>query len=189
MSDPRRAGATLGGHLRRAALPVFLVLVASTAPLPASQEAGPWDGDFFARGVAGTWHGTGVVYGNPVTLTREWTLDLAGQFLRADMHVEMGGGFGFRALAYWSLSGPGTYRVVWMDEIGVTQEVEALGDPEARTVTTLYLETDADENPGWRRIVYRLDGPDRYVETMHVLEGDEWRQVAEFVFERDGGGQ
>lgn len=139
----------------------------------------------FATAVVGDWAGKGVVYGNEVTLTRSWQSELRGQFLRADMGVEMGNGVSFRVLAYWKPAGEGRYRVLWLDESGKLEEYEGLADASG-AVTIHYLHTgETDGEPAaWRRLTYRITGPDTYEERVDGASGDGWEELALFRFEQ-----
>ena len=145
----------------------------------------PWQDDFLARGRAGEWTGSGVVYGNPVTLTRSWSLDLAGHFLKADMKVSMGQRGSFRALAYWRKTAANQYELTWMDESGNRLNHRGLGDPEKRQVVVVYLGETPGDPPDWRRLVYRVTSDDSYEETMFSQADDgTWSQIAAFQFNR-----
>ena len=153
---------------------------------PGAQSQEPAPDDFFLDAVAGSWSGTGIVFGNEVELTRTWARDLAGHFVRADMHVQMANGFGFRALAFWKSTEASRYAITWMDELGDVQSMEAVGDPAARAVTIHHV-ADGDDGgpPEWRRIVYRLTGDDAYEEVMERETADGWARVAHFRFQRE----
>ena len=162
---------------------VALLLLAGRASSAAEGEA---EGADFAAEIVGDWTGTGVVYGNDVTLTRSWRPELGGRFLQADMGVQMANGASFRVLAYWKPAGEGRYRVVWLDESGKLEEYEALADTTGRAVSIHYLHTGrTDGEPAaWRRLTYRLTGPDSYEERVAGAAADGWTELALFRFER-----
>jgi len=138
--------------------------------------------DAFLDAIAGSWAGTGIVYGSQVELTRTWERDLAGHFVRADMHVRMSRG-GFRALAFWRSSGPSRYAITWMDELGDTQAFDAVFESSTKSVTLYYVEEEEGRTE-WRRLVYRLTGADSYDERMHRQTADGWEEIATFEFAR-----
>lgn len=145
-----------------------------------------WDADWFQKSVSGSWTGTGSVYGNEVRLTREWSLDLKGQFLRADMKVEMGSMGSFRALAFWRIDATDRYAVTCMDEIGQKTTFDAIGYAEAKEVRVYSPETtDDSDTPEWRRTVYRVVGDDEYHELMFRETSEGWEQIADFRFTRE----
>lgn len=147
------------------------------------ESGGPWDGEVLQM-LLGTWDGTGVVYGNPVTLGRDWSLDLAGHFVRGDMSVEMPNGFGFRALTFWRLVAAGHYEATWMDEAGDHKVFEAVADTERREIVAQYVDRTESGEKEWRRIVYRVLDEARYEEQMSRWVGGRWQSLAEFRFTR-----
>ncbi len=176
-------------HMAPLALAVWGLLSAS-GDARGQVDSGPWQDDFLAAGVLGAWEGDGVVYGNPVTLERTWSLELAGQFLHVDMGVRMTNGLTFRALVYWTATGAHRYEAVWLDELGRTRRSEATGDPDQEVVTSYCLEDTPgdgpDEAPGWMRMTIRITGPSTYVETLHRETPDGWEEVGRFSFRRRG---
>ncbi len=143
--------------------------------------------DPFVAQVAGEWLGRGEYDGNALTLTRSWTLELQGQFLRADMRVGMPNGFSFGALMYWSWVAPNVYEIVWMDGTGRRQSLRATRDPDSGLVSTTYLDELAEDGPEWRTWEFESLGPNSYVERLFkvVAEGRELLTV--FSFDRDEG--
>lgn len=160
----------------------FVTLSVGVSGLAAQSQA--WADDFFASAVVGTWKGAGIVYGNEVQLEREWSFDLAGTFLRADMRVTMANGAGFRVLSFWRPEADDRYAVTWMDELGQSLALDASADAEGRKVTTHYLDATGGSEPRWRRLVFRITGENSYVEIMHTETREGWEQIAEFWFER-----
>lgn len=140
--------------------------------------------DPFVARVIGDWQGRGEYDGNALTLTRSWTLELQGRFLRADMRVGMPNGFSFGALMYWNWVAPDVYEVVWMDGMGRRQALRATRDPDSGLVSTTYLDELAEEGPEWRTWEFESLGPDSYVERLFkvVAEGRELLTV--FSFDR-----
>ena len=168
---------------------IAFLLSSATVPAqdaPAQKATSPWDGEVL-QSLLGTWDGTGTVYGNEVSLTRDWSLDLKGHFVRGDMGVQMSNGFGFRALTFWRIESPRHYSVVWMDEVGDFKTFEAVADPESREVVTHYVDRTESGAKEWRRIVYRVIDADHYQETMFRWTGGKWEALAEFRFTRSGG--
>lgn len=148
-----------------------------------SKPASPWD-DEVLQSLVGTWHGTGTVYGNEVSLTRDWSLDLAGHFVRGDMGVLMSNGFDFRALTFWRIGSPRHYEIVWMDEVGDFKTFEAVADPERREIVAQYVDKAEDGSSEWRRLVYRLVDAEHYEEQMYRGSDGEWQLIAEFRLTR-----
>jgi len=124
------------------------------------------------------------VFGNEVSLERTWTLDLAGQFLRGDMQVEMSNRLGFRALTFWKKTGESSVQVIWLDETGESKVLEGLLDPSRPEVVIHHLDAGDDGSQAWQRIVFRILGRDEYVEVLYAETGGEWREVGEFRFRR-----
>jgi ketosteroid isomerase-like protein len=164
---------------------ILYVLLGLLVAVPGlGQNTDPWVGDVFAAALLGEWTGEGVVYGNEVTLDRSWALDLEGQYLRGDMGVTMGNGFGFRALTYWQPVAPGRYAVTWLDEAGDTRHLTALSDPDGRAATIHYLDEPESGSAEWRRIVYRITGEHSYEELLQAERSGSWVDVARFAFTR-----
>lgn len=148
-----------------------------------TKQTFPWNGKLLAE-LVGSWDGVGTVYGNEVTLERMWSLELAGQFLRADMRVKMSNGNHFRALTFWRTTGNHKYHATWMDETGKSQSLEGIGDPARKEVVIHHMEEGFGGPPEWRRIVYRLLGADTYLELLYTETGEGWKQIGEFKFSR-----
>lgn len=182
-------------NLRGLQFPVLLIstllvgglTLPGVAPSPCladePREASPWKGQFLA-GLVGTWDGVGNVFGNDVTLERTWSWELADQFLRANMRVTMANGLQFRVLTYWSPPVDGTYPMVWMDEMGRCRSLEGIGDASRKEVIFHQIEEGYGEPPAWRRIVYRVLGPDAYVEQLFAEGENGWTPIGEFTFTR-----
>jgi hypothetical protein len=140
----RKDGAGHGPSRSRTLVLASLALGAwGSAPFPAAAQA--LSRDPFVAEVAGEWQGHGEYEGNPLTLTRSWTIELGGQFLRADMRVGMSNGSSFGALMYWRHVSPGVYDVVWMDGIGRQQSLRATRDPST-------TQRSATTSPPWPRV-------------------------------------
>ena len=161
-----------------------LAWVVTSTPALAQEGAAAGADHPLARALLGAWDGEGVVYGNKVTLEREWTLVLADQFLRADMRVHMANGQSFRALSFWRPLDERRFEVVWMDEQGNRNTFEAVGDDALRTFTAHMINDNEEGTPEWRRVEYRILGPDTYQEVMYRDTPDGWEQVADFRFTR-----
>jgi len=163
---------------------VFLASSLLVASLGSASEDGTGESTFLAA-VEGTWHGSGVVHGNQVALTRTWAFDLAGHFASADMTVEMANGGRFRALAYWRPLGDRRFEITWMDELGRTSTMEGLASADGTAITLHHLDEGLGSPPEWRRIVYRLTGDGAYEEVMEHETTSGWEQIAHFTFRRD----
>ena len=140
--------------------------------------------DAFAAHIQGDWSGSGMYEGTRLDLTRSWTLELGGQFLRADMAVSMPNGASFGALMYWRASAAGEYEVVWLDGMGRMQSLLARADPASRVVATEYLDDLAEGGPEERRWEYERTGPDTYIERLFRREGTAWELLTEWSFSR-----
>ena len=151
---------------------------------PPPVDETPLQADGFVRGLIGSWAGKGTVYGRPVTLDREWKLELAGQFLKADMNVKMTNGLMFRALVYLKFAGEGRYAFTWLDEAGTMKSYDALLDRESKTLTYHALGHGDDGVPQWQRGTYQILSPDSYVETLDAETNGKWEPVARFEFSR-----
>lgn len=132
----------------------------------------------------GQWQGSGTYDGNELELLRDWQTDLAGQFVRADMRVKMPDGASFRSLAYWRRADEDYYRVVWMDEIGRMQNIDARVEAGSGDVSLTYRDEYAEGGPAWRRWVFRQQHLDRYSESIYALTDDGWERLAVFEFRR-----
>lgn len=117
----------------------MLVLACASASVE-SGAAQALEADAFATHVLGDWTGRGIYDGNELSLTRSWTLELGGRFLRADMAVSMPNGASFGALTYWKMLDAGRYEVTWLDGMGRTQTLHADRDPRSGLVSTEFLD-------------------------------------------------
>ena len=162
-------------------------LVALSCVPPIGISAQDLADDVFAKSMQGRWAGSGVYDGNHLTLARDWTLELQGQFLRADMRVEMPSGAEFGALMYWHKTSPETYRVRWMDGLGRDQLLHVTAGAEPGVYATIYLDTLAEGGPEWRAWEFETLGPDRYVERLYRVLPARRELLTEFLFDRISG--
>lgn len=153
---------------------------------PEWSSANPWtEDDPLATSLIGSWSGVGTYDGNELRLTREWTEDLSGQFLHADMNVEMTNGAVFTSKSFWRRSDQGGYEVVWMDELGRFKKLTAESNPGSGEVSITHLDELAEGGPSWQRWVFELPEEGQYVERVYSQDSSGWRQVAEFTFHRE----
>jgi hypothetical protein len=165
---------------------LLLLLSGTSAPAATTIQDGPWAGHLFAQHALGAWQGTGTVYGNEVSLTRTWSLELANQFLLADMSVEMSNGFAFRAMAYWRIVESGSYEITWLDEGGETETFRASGTDSSTEIVIYQMEPASDDAPaGWRKVVHKITGADSYQELMYYESEGAWTGMADFRFTRE----
>ncbi len=143
--------------------------------------------DPFTRQVVGEWQGRGEYDGNTLTLSRSWTLELQGRFLRADMRVGMPNGSSFGALLYWRLLDADLYDVRWMDGTGRSQALRVTRDPETGIVSTTFLDELAEDGPEWRTWEFESRGRDSYVERLYRELPDGRQLLTVFTFDRTGG--
>lgn len=159
------------------------VLVFASASIESASAQGLAT-DPFASHLTGEWMGRGVYEGNELSLTRSWTLELGGQFLRADMGVTMPNGASFGGLTYWKMTDAGGYEVAWLDGMGRMQTLRANRDPESGLVSTDFLDELAEGGPESRRWEFESTGPDSYVERLFRRSGDDLELLTEWRFER-----
>jgi hypothetical protein len=133
----------------------------------------------------GTWEAIGRYDSNELHLWRSWRPELGGEFLRADMRVDMPNGFTFRSLAFWHSSAEG-YDVVLMDEGGRFDPLRAVPDSSAGTLV-IEFEDDSGDGPTRKRWIYRAQGTDAYTESLQGWNGGAWETLAEFDFHRTSG--
>lgn len=164
-----------------------MLILACSLALVGSASAQGLAGDPFASHVRGEWIGHGVYDGNELSLTRSWTLELGGQFLRADMAVSMPNGASFGGLTYWKMSQAGGYEVVWLDGTGRMQTLHAVRDPESGLVSSDFVDDLAEDGPESRRWEFERTGLDSYVERLFRKRGDGWALLTEWRFERVSG--
>ena len=198
---PRRPAHRCGGSTtaRRDGPPAYrrgpkrciqAILILAAAAVPVSLDAQGGDqgrglaSDPFVAALLGEWEGAGVYDGSPLSLTRVWTLELGGQFLKADMRVSMVNGASFGALTYWRPDARGGYEVRWMDGMGRAQTLEVLPGPEPTSAFAIYLDALTEDGVQWRRWDFELTGADGYVERLYRREGEGWVLLTEFTFRR-----
>lgn len=160
-----------------------LALLILAVPAPGSAQG--LDGDPFATRLVGDWQGRGIYQGNELSVTRTWSLELGGVFLRVDMAVSMPNGASFGALTYWRASGDAEYDVVWLDGIGRMQMLHAVRD-RTGSVSTEFVDPYTEGGPQERRWVFEATGPDGYVERLFARTGDGWELLTEWTFRRAG---
>jgi len=165
-------------------LPGLIVMSALATPTPGHAQA--HESDALVSHLVGAWSGSGVYDGNRLELTRVWSLELGGEFLRADMGVSMPNGATFGALMYWKSAGDGRFEIVWMDGIGRMQSLSALTDAASGVVSTEYVDEFAEDGPEVRRWEYQRSGPDAYIERLNRKVGSEWELLTEWTFRRIG---
>jgi hypothetical protein len=159
---------------------ILLAIVA--APLPSIAQSA--QDDPLAKALTGRWSGQGTYDGNTLELTRTWTLELGGQFLLADMGVQMPNGGSFRIIAYWKPESDGLYRVLMLDELGRSTTVQGLREPSTGDIVLHMIDEDPDTGPAWRRSIYRVTGPNTYEELLFGATPNGWTPLAHFRFER-----
>ena len=173
---------TISSFLRALAC-VLACLSASTR----SGFAQGMDSDPFASQVTGEWIGRGVYDGNELSLTRSWTIELSGQFLRAGMAVSMPNDASFGGLTYWKVLEVGTYEVVWLDGMGRMQTLHAVRNPESGLVSADFVDELAVDGPESRRWEFESRGQNSYAERLFRRRGDGWELLTEWTFERVAG--
>ena len=166
-----------------ALLPSCLVLAVMGLQPQAGQAQDPPAGPFVTQ-VLGEWQGHGDYQGNSLALSRIWTIELGGQFLRADMRVAMPNGASFSAMMYWKRIAPDVYEIVWLDGIGRLQMLQALRDPESGLVSTTFLDEFAENGPEWRTWEFESLGEDSYAERLYRVHASGQELLTVFSFER-----
>ncbi len=165
----------------------------SGAPAPPVQEVQAPSVQANAQGFAdstlahqllGSWEGSGQFDGNRLSLTRAWTLELGGQFLKADMLVTMPNGATFGALMYWKVVGEGEFEVIWMDGIGRIQKLRAVRDVTSGKVFSDFVDPLTETGSESRRWEFESHGADSYVERLYRFSGPSPELLAEWVFRR-----
>ena len=161
-------------------LPGLMALSALATPISGQTL----ESDALASHLVGAWSGSGLYDGNRLELTRVWSLELGGQFLRGDMGVSMPNGATFGALMYWKSIGDGRFEIVWMDGIGRMQSLSAVVDTASGVVSTEYVDEFAENGPEERRWEYQRSGPDEYIERLYRKVADDWELLTEWTFNR-----
>ncbi len=152
----------------------------------ATASAQSMGSDPLASGLKGEWVGSGEYEGNRLDLTRDWTLELWDQFLRADMRVTMPNGASFSGLTYWKVVGEDEYQVVWMDAMGRMQPLAVTRDPESGIWASEFLDEYVEGGPEQRRWEFELTGSESYVERLFRQTAEGWEKLTEWSFTRSG---
>ena len=157
------------------------ILVALLVPLGAASQSTATDS--VLTPLLGDWRGEGTYEGDRLSLTRGWTAELGGTFVKADMQVTMASGARFGAIMFWKVVGDGAYRAIWMDGTGRVQELDLALTPGVG-VRAEYLDRGTGSTPEWRRWEFDTTGPDTYVERLFAYREGRWDPLASFSFER-----
>jgi len=134
---------------------------------------------------AGTWHSTGISFGQPAISTMNWTPTLDGKFYRLDYEIKVGAPDNhkttFRGVGYYKQASGDTLEAFWADNSGDLHAIKATLEP------TLLVSIWGVAGEKLGRTHYELIDPNVVQITDWILTKKGWHQFNQNTFTKQAG--
>lgn len=138
--------------------------------------------------LVGDWQGRGDYQDNELAFSRSWSVVLANQFLRGDLHVTMPDGTTFSSIVFLQLRNDRANKAIWVDATGRIQEGDVRFSNVASSFSIVYCNDYSEKSPVWRRWTFTPLRENEYAEKLDEKRDGEWQSAGSFKLSRIADG-